>query len=595
MSVANGPSTVASLLADSILIVPPYQRAYAWDPEPHLRNFIEDLRRQPSEANRKYFFGTILLAAAKQIKGHLLTGYAIVDGQQRLTTSCIFAAAALSRLRPDVELAKFVDLYYQRFIKDSLGTRKFHTINEDDGFFERFIIGDEIGSDAQCETPSQRRLLSAKRFFYEKLGGISAAETNKLLTVLLESEILLWSVNSDLLATQIFELQNDRGKRLTDLEALKSFLMHGIYLYSGSNAESDLNILQKNFAAIYRAAEKMEARYDSPDEDQLLSYHCIAFEPSERLEDESEGWRKPKQLVRLILEKSQEEKSDWIKNFSHRLRDSYEFALQIIEARDQYRSIDLGHLTAIGRTAALWPLLLKCWKHDQKPGHPGFNVAVGEMAKFAFRAIIAGKRADTGDADLRRKAREFCGDFRSLTAELKGMREWWNMPVLFAMGLDSEDFYNEDRAATYLLWRYENYLRTQPGKQAPRLQWDTIVAPTNSAVKYQKDHIEPKDPANPNVRRLVKWSPKDEQTRPFEELFLHRLGNLVLDTFSTGGAKGNRDFAARIHHYTQGTFLSQHEIVTRFASRNEDGTPIWDEDAIRRRHAALVDFATNEL
>jgi len=33
MSVTNGLSTIANLLTDSILIVPPYQRAYAWDPE----------------------------------------------------------------------------------------------------------------------------------------------------------------------------------------------------------------------------------------------------------------------------------------------------------------------------------------------------------------------------------------------------------------------------------------------------------------------------------------------------------------------------------------------------------------------------------
>jgi hypothetical protein len=264
MSVANGPSTVATLFADSILVVPPYQRAYAWDPEPHLRNFIEDLSSQPPEANRKYFFGTILLAASRQFKGHLLSGYAIVDGQQRLTTSCIFAAVALSQLRSDVDLAKFAEGYFQRFIKDGLGTRKFHTITEDDGFFERFIIGDQTGSDALCDTPSQRRLLNAKRFFEEKLKGITAVEANKLLTVLCESQILLWLVDSDLQATQIFELQNDRGKRLTDLEALKSFLMHGIYLHTGNNAESDLNILQRNFAAIYRAAERMEEGARTP-------------------------------------------------------------------------------------------------------------------------------------------------------------------------------------------------------------------------------------------------------------------------------------------------------------------------------------------
>jgi Protein of unknown function DUF262 len=156
MSVANGPRSLAELFADNILIVPRYQRAYAWDPEPHLRNFIEDLRSHPDESTQKYFFGTILLAVAKEVKGHLSTGYAIVDGQQRLTTSCIFAAVALSRLRADPNLAKFADFYEQRFIRDLLGTRKFHTIREDESFFERFIIGDEIGTDSHCATPSQQ-------------------------------------------------------------------------------------------------------------------------------------------------------------------------------------------------------------------------------------------------------------------------------------------------------------------------------------------------------------------------------------------------------------------------------------------------------
>ena len=252
MSVSNGPSTVAALFADSILKVPRFQRAYAWESEPHLRNFIEDLRSQPDNSNRKYFFGTILLATASQYKGHLLSGYAIVDGQQRLTTSCIFAVAAIRRLRSDADLIKYADDYSRRFIKDSLGTRKFRTIDEDETFFERFIIGDDVGNDSDCETPSQKRLLAAKYYFNDALNGLSADETYKLITCLCESQILLWSVDSNLQATQIFELQNDRGKRLTDLEALKSFLMHGIYLYSGNNTEGDADIVQDNLSDCVR-------------------------------------------------------------------------------------------------------------------------------------------------------------------------------------------------------------------------------------------------------------------------------------------------------------------------------------------------------
>ena len=105
-TLGNGPSDVLTLFADSTFIVPPYQRAYAWVPEPHLRNFIEDLRSQSAKSNRKYFFGTILLAVSKDVKGPFLTAYSIVDGQQRLTTACIFAAVALRRLQPDADLAK---------------------------------------------------------------------------------------------------------------------------------------------------------------------------------------------------------------------------------------------------------------------------------------------------------------------------------------------------------------------------------------------------------------------------------------------------------------------------------------------------------
>jgi hypothetical protein len=76
-------------------------------------------------------------------------------------------------------------------------------------FFERFIIGDEDGSYEYCETPSQRRLLDAKRFFEGKLAHITGAETNKLLTVLFECEVLVWSVGSDLEATKIFELRSN--------------------------------------------------------------------------------------------------------------------------------------------------------------------------------------------------------------------------------------------------------------------------------------------------------------------------------------------------------------------------------------------------
>lgn len=602
MGINNGPNTLAQLFNYNILNVPAFQRAFAWE-KPQLRNFIDDLRSHPARdkdingKTKEYFFGTILLTRAQNISIPLYDSYAVVDGQQRLTTTCIFVAVAAAKLQIDPQYSSLANKFFGQVLQSD-EIRKFHTIKEDDGFFERLLLpkGEEVTGN-NCDTPSQKKLLDAKQYFEEEIAGFDVALINEMLITLLGAQILVYAVNTNAEATQIFELQNDRGKRLTNLEALKSFLMHGLYLHAGSSTESDLEIVTQNFAHIYRNVEKMEFLYDAPDEDQMLSYHCIAFEKWEKLEDTPEGWRKPKELIRKTLSEAQLNRKEWIKNFSNRLKDTYEFASQILQARDNYSCIPMGELAALNRVALCWPLLLKSWKLDKNQNKPQFTAVVSLLESFTFRSIIAGKRSDTGESKLRELARDFSGDFDALSTELKQMLRGWDIPRSFAFNLDLENFYDWGNTATYLLWRYENHLRSKLGKQNPRLQWDTIVKPMSQAVRYAKDHIEAKDPSNPTLARLVKWDDNDTEARPFADVFLHRLGNLVLDTISTGSAKGKGDFLSRIPHYTaNSTFLSQGEIVTTFASRDHDsGELIWDEAAIKKRHKALVEFALNNL
>ena len=594
MDVMNGGMKLSILFNECMLRVPPYQRAYTWSPDPHLQSFLGDLRNHASSQEKRYFYGTILLSRAKDIRLPHLTGYDLVDGQQRLTTACIFVASTLPRIRNDPEFSRRADLYYETFICDGLGSRKFETIRDDNGFFERFILGAEEHRGDQFHTPSQRRLFEAKKYFESFTKDLSESEIVKLISVLYDSQILVYAVASDLEATQIFELQNDRGKPLTNLEALKSFLMYGLYLNSKQNIDTDLPIVQENFSAIYRAAENMEGRYDARTEDQILTDHCIAFEESRRIND-TEGWYHPKELVRKILEGVSIEKSSWIKGFSYRLRESFEYSLQIMDARDLENNIPIGELTALGRTAAFWPLLLKCWKFDKNPNRPDFDRVVRAMTSFVFRSILGGKRSDRGTAELRLLARQFSGDFEGLVSRLGHMRDEGGIRENFELNLNSEHFFEWwGRPVTYLLWRYENYLRTKPGQQMPRLPWKTVVLPERHATRYERDHIEAQGSANPNLNCLVKWQPTDEE-RPFSEVCLHRLGNLVLDTVSAGSSKGSGDFLSRIRHYTGSALLSQSEIVQKFASKDANGNLLWNIAAIQRRQKVLFDFATSEL
>lgn len=76
----------------------------------------------------------------------------------------------------------------------------------------------------------------------------------------------------------MFELQNNRGKDLTNLEKLKSYLSYQIYTYySADEAEFELNKMTKTFEEIYRLIPSIPLitpnNKNKKDEDSILGYY----------------------------------------------------------------------------------------------------------------------------------------------------------------------------------------------------------------------------------------------------------------------------------------------------------------------------------
>ena len=598
MPINIGANTVGGIFAANSFRVPHYQRAYAWTEEPHLRDFLDDLRSHPAASKRPYYLGTVLLTRSESQPHARLTQYDVVDGQQRLTTITIFAASVLRRLAADPARNDTVEEFTDGLLFSRGKQRLFKTVEEDDPFFERFITGAENATANDCITPSQKRLAAAKRYFDIETGKIPTAQLEALLDRLFKSTILIYAVESTIEATQIFEFQNDRGKRLTNLEALKSYLMHGLYLHGGENTENDLHYVQSQFARLYRTAEAIEGEVLAPSEDQLLGYHCAAYLPHIMLNDE-EGWRKPKELIRHILASPAHlgayGPTDFIRRFSDQLADSYGDALKVLQAR--VGAAPVAGLFVLGRTAIFWPVLLKAWRLGQPSMPHDFDRVARAMERFASVSSLAGVRADTGESKLRGIANRFSGDFAELIAEIDRMRTDWNIPARLATALDDPDFYHGGRTARYVLWKYENHLRSQPGSREQLLSWKELVQDKSTPEQYGLDHILAQEGDEIVLNALTRWNPKsaDEIARPFREIFLHRLGNLVLDTRSTGASKGTKHFRDRADNYSRSTFVSQKEIVTKFASKLPDGSLDWDEQAIRTRHSVMRSFALTQL
>jgi len=161
---------------------------------------------------------------------------------------------------------------------------KFQTVPEDWPFFKLLLDGSDQKS--QPQTPSQQRLRFVTDFFQTEIAKLSDTELSERIQNLCESVILMHAVNGYGEASMIFETANDRGKRLTDLEALKSFLMRIVDLTKQSEIEEQRSTmaLQGNLAAIYRTINRVEERWppmqDAPEDNALRQCHLTFRRPT---------------------------------------------------------------------------------------------------------------------------------------------------------------------------------------------------------------------------------------------------------------------------------------------------------------------------
>jgi hypothetical protein len=587
-------NTTVSLLEafnNAVFHIPPYQRAYSWG-EKQLEAFVHDLRDQYAaqhescnEENNKdkkqYFLGTILLHLTND---EVPKNYDIVDGQQRLTTAVIFIATALQAIeKRNQQFPKNIGSIKRGFIFDSdQELQKFHTINEDDPFLSKEILGLPLPGISISNSPSTDRMLEAKQYF---LSTIKDEEFQCLLDILVASQIITYIVNNPADATQIFELQNDRGKRLTDLESIKSYLMHTIYL-NAVHPIDHLNKIQTIFSKLYRTIEQISTNNFKPGtEDSILSYHCIGY-----LQWREDDWRNPKDLIKRELTSiPKNKKNEWVARFSEELLQSFLTVQEILTAsNNDTEYLELGELLALNRMAAFWPLLIKIWPKDTTRGKQNVRKCCRLCELFCFKGYaIAGIRSDTGTSKIRSWTKNFSGDFEDLFQKLFLLSQWWDIPERFITNLQSPYFYNFNNAdIRYFYWKYENFLRNQTGQHQPLLSWKSLFL-KDTKKKFSIEHIESQNTTV--LETEVSWNATDDPKK-FKDIALHRMGNLVLDTVSLNSAKQDDPFWDKmLNMQFKSQFVSENEL--RKWAQEDHGELYWTLGSIKARHEHLLEFA----
>lgn len=529
--------------------IPVYQRAYAWE-EPQWSTFLNDLLEH-LEGKNNYFYGNILLEASKDSNG----GFEIIDGQQRITTLSIFIRSLINVLSRRKEERIDLEEKEKVFIKYG-GKPKLRPVEYDELCYTEIIVNNK--DTYEVASPSQQRILDAKQYFQEKLEMLNSEQLLTLFDKLERTALTTIIINDKKEAALMFELQNNRGKDLTNMERLKSYLMYQMYVYNDgrNDTEQNINYLASIFEEIYRTINRIK----SLDEDSVLIYHNNAYNKKgysyRNLEDVKEEFK------RLT---SNTTKIEWIKSYVSELKTTFDN----IEKFENLKNREANKLRNVGMPAYAWAFVIRGYKYlgdDRSKLSELFQI----LEKVIFRAKLINSRANIQER-LNSIMLGFEGDLAALGKDIrKKLNEarYWSDDMMKTY-LDSNMYGN--KVLNYLLWEYEDHIQNRG------YRIDNV-----SLENEQIEHISPQTPEEGEEFATGYETPYDEE---FEKNYLNRLGNLMLISGSHNASIGNKPFKDKLASYNKNPLLNQQAEIKDFCSQEK-----WGKEQIQKRHYKILNF-----
>ena len=250
--------SLPQIFDDRMFRVPDYQRGFSWTDD-QVKDLLKDLEhmRDGQDSEARHYTGTLVV-----IRGSESRRYDIVDGQQRLTTLIILMSCLVAR----PEMAELAPMLTERYIRrGDIGNERYVLQQGGDSqeFFERVILESSSETTNSPSIASHGNLLKARRTIAEWLEEHHANDESGLKTLLELSEkrlgFLVYEPKSSAEVGIMFEVINNRGRPLTELEKVKNYL---IYLASKLNARRTQKRINDGWAGIlqnlYRAKQAGE-------------------------------------------------------------------------------------------------------------------------------------------------------------------------------------------------------------------------------------------------------------------------------------------------------------------------------------------------
>jgi len=605
----NNTLTVEKLFEGRLFRIPNYQRGYAWSTK-QWDDFWEDIDLLESG---HHYTGTVVLdlvnkppagaSATPSVwddggKSYLV--FDVVDGQQRLTTLVLFLDAIGREMEAFPALAakvRGVRHSYVRTKSDSGEALIKLRLNADThAFWASSILTDQPGPAAPTNA-SQQKLLAARRYFSQRLaeqreskGDGYAAWLEQLRTkVTSQLVFVLYEVSTSAEVGVIFEVMNDRGKALTELEKAKNYLL---YLSEKLRPNELDQVVTGTWSDIFKRL-MAAGLSSSANEDQLLRAHWLMGYNPDRRSWKGTGSMKEKLGLRAYVGR-REELIGECRRYVELLGDASvaysevlspripgAFANMAESDRDRQLIADASRrLLRVGAVATFIPLLIAA--RLRHPSDGKFYEELLELCeRFAFRVYrTLRKYANSGQSQFFRLANDVFRGKRDQAATLNRLRElveYYSPDDQFLEALDRVPKYGWP-GLKYMLYEWEHKLA---GKKAVHLDWERLE---------QRD-------ASKSIEHILPQTPTDEWKQAFTadeiDVWTHDIGNLVLTEdnsvylnrgfLAKRGTAGDRSADGSVKRVYANSSLYQEKVLLEFDE--------WTAETIQQRRDEIMNWA----
>ena len=378
------------------LSVPDYQRGYSWEEEQR-KDLIDDIEQIIPQKNRRHFTGTVV---ASQNGDSPV--FDLVDGQQRITSLVIFMASLIRVAKEknmtalySQPLINIKELYVCSGIATGNTCYQLQLGPYRDPLFHEVLIEGEPKTQRIKNKADQNIVDAAKQFE----SYLNIQETNSLEEIyraLTEKlGFLLYAPKEDAEIGIMFEVINNRGKPLSELEKIKNYLIY----FAGRHGINDLKTkVNDNWPLLLGSLNK--ANYTSnDDENRFLRVCWIVFEDYNKSKShhvydnlkkvcppkDATHWEKLSQFVKFIT-KAAQTYAYLVDSESSNLSNNEKQFLQRIALHPA--------------NASILPLVVALFSKENDPDKRA--TALDLLEKLNFRYYVSGiaTRNDSGQGEL---------------------------------------------------------------------------------------------------------------------------------------------------------------------------------------------------